>query len=322
MITVGLVLSAGGTSGAAYHAGVLAGLFEATGWDPRSADLIVGTSAGASTAVGIRAGLSASDHAAYYSGQELTSEGQIIRNRVTTPLDLPKNPPPHESFRPANPYLMLQGILGRGRPRPVVSLAGMLPEGQVDGSSLAKRINESHPAPWPELPTWICSVNLQTGKRAVFGRDDIQCDIGTAVQASSAIPGYFQPLDLGGKRYVDGGIHSSTNADLTAPLGLDVVVISSAMTATPSESTWPGGPIGRAWHSRTLRREVERIRSFGSSVLVFQPTAEDLGIRGEDNMSTDNSEEICQMAKTSTLAHLSHPHTLNSRRVLEGSLKP
>ena len=216
---------------------------------------------------------------------------------------------------------MLQGILGRGRPRPVVSLAGMLPEGQVDGSSLAKRINESHPAPWPELPTWICSVNLQTGKRAVFGRDDIQCDIGTAVQASSAIPGYFQPLDLGGKRYVDGGIHSSTNADLTAPLGFNVVVISSAMTATPSESTWPGGPIGRAWHSRTLRREVERIRSFGSSVLVFQPTAEDLGIRGEDNMSTDNSEENHQMAKTSTLAHPSHRHTFNSRRVLEGSLK-
>ena len=321
MITVGLVLSAGGTSGAAYHAGVLAGLFEATGWDPRTADLIVGTSAGASTAVGLRAGLSAFDHAAYYSEQNLTPEGQSIRDRVTTPLDLPKDPPPHKSFFPSNPYLILQGILGRGRPRPVVSLAGMLPEGQGDGSSLAARINESHPESWPDMSTWICSVDLKTGKRVVFGRDDIECDIGTAVQASSSIPGYFQPVNLDGTKYVDGGIHSSTNADLTAPLGLDVVVVSSAMTATPSVSVWPGGPIDRAWHSRTLRREVEKIRAYGSSVLVFQPTAEDLKIRGKDNMITDNSEEICQMAKTSTLAHLSHPRTLKSRKVLEKSLK-
>tara|TARA_B100000427_G_scaffold100233_1_gene82559 strand:+ start:3189 stop:4166 length:978 start_codon:yes stop_codon:yes gene_type:complete len=320
MITVGLVLSAGGTSGAAYHSGVLSGLFEATGWDPRTADLIVGTSAGASTAVGLRAGLSATDHAAYYSNEELSPEGQMIRGRVVTPLSLPKSPPPHRSLWPASPYLILQGVLGRGRPRPVVSLAGMLPEGQGDASSLSARINESHPDPWPNMSTWICSVDFDSGKRVIFGRDDVECDVGTAVQASSSIPGYFRPVELNGVRYVDGGIHSSTNADLVAPLGLDVVVISSAMTAVPSESSWPGGPIGRAWHSRTLRREVERIRSYGTSVLVFQPTSEDLRVRGEDNMSVDNPEEICQMAKTSTLAHLSNPHALKSRKILERSI--
>ena len=44
---VGLVLGAGGITGGAWLAGTLSGLAAATGWEPGSADLIVGTSAGA-----------------------------------------------------------------------------------------------------------------------------------------------------------------------------------------------------------------------------------------------------------------------------------
>ena len=51
MTAVGLVLGSGGLHGAAQHAGALAALVEATGWDPRTADVVVGTSAGATTAV-------------------------------------------------------------------------------------------------------------------------------------------------------------------------------------------------------------------------------------------------------------------------------
>ena len=46
MTRVGLVLGAGGATGHAFHAGVLSALAEETGWDPRAADIIVGTSAG------------------------------------------------------------------------------------------------------------------------------------------------------------------------------------------------------------------------------------------------------------------------------------
>ncbi|MBJ7282394.1 MAG: hypothetical protein JHD40_04705, partial [Acidimicrobiia bacterium] len=44
---IGLVLGAGGLTGQAFHAGVLAGLADGIGWDARSAELVVGTSAGA-----------------------------------------------------------------------------------------------------------------------------------------------------------------------------------------------------------------------------------------------------------------------------------
>jgi NTE family protein len=62
---VGLVLGAGGTVGQAFHAGVLASLEHDLGWDPRTADVIVGTSAGSVTGTLLRLGLPAHDLAAW-----------------------------------------------------------------------------------------------------------------------------------------------------------------------------------------------------------------------------------------------------------------
>ena len=44
MTRTGLVLGAGGVVGQAFHAGVLAALEQDVGWDPRSAEIIVGSS--------------------------------------------------------------------------------------------------------------------------------------------------------------------------------------------------------------------------------------------------------------------------------------
>ena len=62
--SVGLVLGAGGVVGQAYQAGVLAALQRETGWDPRDATLIVGTSAGSVTGAALRVGVPATDLAA------------------------------------------------------------------------------------------------------------------------------------------------------------------------------------------------------------------------------------------------------------------
>ena len=67
---IGLVLGAGGAAGAAYHAGALLALQQDTGWDPRTADVIVGTSIGSIVASLLRAGLSTDDLAAWASGVE------------------------------------------------------------------------------------------------------------------------------------------------------------------------------------------------------------------------------------------------------------
>lgn len=316
--TIGLVLGAGGLHAAAHHAGTLAALAEATGWDPRTADVVVGTSAGATTAVSLRAGLSAADHRSYYLRTPLSAEGQSLVSRVTTPLDL-KNPSDQPARRlPANPMLVIRELLSTGRPRPVVSLAGLLPIGTHDGSSLADRTREMHPDRWPDHPTWICAVDLDSGRRVVLGRDDVDTDVGSAVQASSAVPGWFVPVEVDGRRLVDGGVHSTTNADLVAALALDVVVVASSKTVGGIAGPAGGnGSLARAWHGRTLRREVEAVRRRGAAVLVLEPTATDLARRPVDDRADVGLAEVCEVARISTLARLALPEAAAARRLLD-----
>ena len=57
--------------------------------------------------------------------------------------------------------------------------------------------------------------------------------VGEAVEASCAIPGYFSPVTIDGARYVDGGVHSTTNADLVADCDPppDLVIVAAPMSA-------------------------------------------------------------------------------------------
>ena len=316
MTTIGLVLSAGGFSGAAHHSGVLDALNSVTGWDSRLSDVIVGTSAGSLIAVSLRAGISPPDLACYYTGNPMSSEGKEIIDRVTTPLKVPESSLSGSSKLPSKPTLFLRELFLGGRPRPMVAITGILPEGEVDGSSFAERTSQIHPEPWPDKPTWLCAVDLDSGKRVVFGRDDVRTDVGPAVQASSAIPGRFSPVDINGKRYVDGGVHSVTNADLLAPLQLDLVIISSSSTLSSSQKN---NSLSVAWNSRTLQKEIEQIRSNGTEVLTFEPTISDFSARDGLESSKKAAEDIFQRSRTSAIARLAKAQSGKARDILDKS---
>jgi NTE family protein len=149
---------------------------------------------------------------------------------------------------------------------------------------MGQRVRDLWGNSWPADPTWICAVRVRDGKRVVFGRDDVATpDIGTACQASSAVPRVVRPVRIGADEYIDGATHSSTNADLMAPLAFELVVIVSAMTAVPSIAGYAPRAPGLMWYSRVLAREVEAIRATGTPVLVVQPTRADLDTRrGQD----------------------------------------
>ena len=57
MTRTALALGAGGAYGWVFHAGVIAGLRESETVDPRNAELLIGTSAGAAVAAAVRAGV-------------------------------------------------------------------------------------------------------------------------------------------------------------------------------------------------------------------------------------------------------------------------
>ncbi len=216
---IGLVLGAGGVIGHAYHAGVLDGLSDATGWDPRDAEVIVGTSAGSVVGALLRAGFSARDLAARSTGDPVSPEGAELAARAGMgdgPARFPTGPMRRRGLpRMASPSLLMRAAL---RPfwmnRPGVMLAGALPAGAVPTELVAAAFRPLFGSDWPERNLWLTAVRLRDGNRVVFGRPGAPpAPVADAVAASCAIPSFFEPVTIGGVAFVDGGAHSPTNAD-------------------------------------------------------------------------------------------------------------
>jgi len=72
---------------------------------------------------------------------------------------------------------------------------------------------------------YIAATNLNTAQRALFGYDeDTSATISEAVQASSAIPGFFRPVNIGDQEYVDGGVRRTANISTCAEKGADLII--------------------------------------------------------------------------------------------------
>jgi len=309
MTSVGLVLGAGGVVGGAYHAGALAALAEVAGWDARNADVIVGTSAGSIAGAALRAGLSGPDQLARATNAPLSPEGERLVGHLSPVVELPMRPPfPRGLPLPASPQLAATALLPPWSARPLAALAGLLPAGSVPTAPIGDRIRALFDGTWPEQALWICALRLRDGTRVVFGRDELDApDVGTAVEASCAIPGYLQPVEIRGETYVDGGAHSPSNADTIAGLGLDLAIVISPMSA-PWTALRPSPNIGsRALASWVLEREVRAVRAAGTPVLVLEPTAEDLAVMGTNAMNPSRRAAVAEQARTTTIQRLTHP---------------
>jgi NTE family protein len=126
----------------------------------------------------------------------------------------------------------------------------------------------------------------------VFGRPGSPpAPIHLAVAASCAVPGYFAPVQIASHSYVDGGVHSPTNAAILRRCDLDLVVIISPMSGSAG---WrPDFYTAARRHStRLLDREVRALEREGIRTVVFAPSAEEQQVMGNDMMSRDRLNEV------------------------------
>jgi NTE family protein len=317
---VGLVLGAGGVVGQAYQAGVLAALQRETGWDARDAAIVVGTSAGSVTGAALRVGVPATDLAASLYGVPTSRRGGALLRRVLPPDAGPlPSPSVRSMLRPWS--LPSPALIGRTlrRPlafRPDVVAATLLPRGQVDISERARGLDEHIGDRWPD-GLRICAVRRTDGARVVFGRAGAPpARLAPAVLASCAIPSYFKPVRIGSTEYLDGGIHSATNADILRNEGLDVVVVVSSMSAARGEAFGADGILRRSVHRR-LEREAARLERAGTTVIRLEPDEHARRVMGLWSMAEDRTprvieagyQETAERIRTSPLlAALAHPH--------------
>jgi NTE family protein len=294
-----VVLGAGGLTGHAFHVGVLRTLQELTGFDARTADVLVGTSAGSYVAASLAAGLSAADQCAGLTGEPLSAEGLALQRRAGRLGPMPS--PVTVSRRPLDPWAVLRRPF---RVRPGALVAGLLPPGRASSSLLQRGAGALHGKTWPDRDLRICALRVRDGRRVVLGTPNAPTtDVGTAVAASCAIPGYYQPVMIDGQAYVDGGAHSPTNADVLARDGLDLVLVLSPMTAGPKHGARADLAVRLAFRSY-LAREVAAVRRSGTEVVVLQPSRLDLEAMGLNPMNGERARGVVHSVTESVRARL------------------
>jgi NTE family protein len=314
----GVVLGAGGVVGASWLIGALEALESETGWRPSSADVIAGTSAGSVIGAITASGVSPSLMAAYATGGTLDEVAEIEERGDLSPsaLEGALDDMPYRlklALPPVGPgsWRMVLSTLARPmRHAPSALLAGWLPRGFISTQPMSDLVGRFVEGPWPEHPNyWAVAADYASGKRTVFGGDGAPpADVRDAVAASCAIPGFYHPVKIAGRRYVDGGICSVSNLDLMCGQDLDLVVclnpMSSLARITPRTPADRVASVMRAQAGRRLGAEAKKLRAQATEVLILQPTAEDLVAMGTNYMARDRREIVVEKAVQTTARQL------------------
>ena len=248
-----LVLGGGGSTGNAWLIGVVAGLFDA-GLDVTTADLTVGTSAGATAAAQL-AGASADSLLA-----------------TTLSVAPPRRSAPNAPGRgPAAPVVnhlervnsLIASATDAADLRSRLGAAALELDAASDGSwttqwraTVASRLPSRH---WPQRTVFITAVDAGTGEPVVFDRHS-GVDLADAVAASCSSG---LPYRIGDHLYLDGGYRANAeNADLAAGYGR-VLVLSpfGGRSLTPA-----------AWGTH-LATQLDELRAGGSRVETIFPDA-------------------------------------------------
>jgi NTE family protein len=277
-----LVLGAGGTTGAAFTAGVLLALATDHDVNLRNASHLVGTSAGSVIAALITMGFDSEDLAAVVARTPQFLSPTVGSYHLAFGDETPPTPKLRDMVRPMGPRDVVRSAsLAATRQYRALWLHCVRP-GTFD---LSQQLPFVPALEWPKAGRLsVCCADNSTGERVVYDRDS-GIDLADAISASCAVPGIIRPVTIGDRVLVDGGIASPSNADLALADGEDTLtVVVSPMSGTGSRSA-----LGRAssiFAAKRLLGEIRRTNPAGG-VLVLEPAAS-LGALVVDN-ALDNS---------------------------------
>ena len=298
----GIVLGAGGVLGAAWSIGALSAVEAELGWDATAVDCIVGTSAGSVLAAFLGCGVRTQTLLNHQRG--IIAPGDPL---ITYDYEETKSMPPRPRLRLGSPQPLVRSAMHPRRFTALTAMSSVLLEGRGSLAPLADLVEAVAPrGSWATHPqTWIVAMDHETGKRVPFGRDGAPAaDLVEAVTASCAIPGWYAPVDIGGRRYVDGGVCSPTSLDLVATLGLDEVVVVSPLTSTeldhPTSATAKVERYVRRLVTRRLLKEAEKVRAHGAKVVLLGPGPEDLETIGANLMDPRRREQVLETSLRTT----------------------
>jgi NTE family protein len=275
-----LVLGGGGVLGEAWMMGVLAGVEDAAGLDMRRCEYFVGTSAGSIVAAHLVSGSSprrpgaraerrtTAEDTRTTAANRLAEAGAAAARRAGSwalsvasmfaPLAVGAAAPGGAVVRAA--------LLGR-LPRPRETLDGLREHVARSGARFDGRLR-------------VTAVDRQSGRRVVFGSPGApRATVADAVAASCTVPWLFAPVAIGAREYVDGGVWSPTNIDVS-PAGRGTHVL----CLNPTASLHGAGDlisVLRRVSRSAAALETLALRGRGASVAMIGPdpdSAREMGV--------------------------------------------
>ncbi|HSW15333.1 MAG TPA: patatin-like phospholipase family protein [Solimonas sp.] len=293
-----LVIGCGGVLGGAWSIATLAALQRQLRWDPREAEVLIGTSSGAVLSALLGAGVPVERLVASQRGE---APDCVWNHDRDTGGVLP--PLPAAQW----PGLPLARLGLRREISAFTAATGLLPRGRADMRPFVKLVDSVVPAgQWaPHPATWIIGVDVASGERVAFGREDApQIPLSLAVCASYGVPGWCPPVAWQGRSYLDGGIASPTSADLLLGRGITEAIVMAPMASTQVDRPW--SPLSRIERrvrrhmTAVLDREIAQLRAAGIRVIRLEPGPEDLQAIGYNMMDHRRRRRVFDVATRSS----------------------
>lgn len=123
---------------------------------------------------------------------------------------------------------------------------------------------------------YICAMALDGARRVIFGPDEKNdATISEAVQASTAMPGFYKPARIGGVDYVDGGVQETANIDIAIKKGAELIICYNPFRPYDPKTHIPRASPPRAYRevdesrgSRLRSNNIEKGRLSESGVMA------------------------------------------------------
>jgi NTE family protein len=231
-----LVLGGGAFTGGVYEIGALRALdLLAVNRTVNEFDVYVGTSAGSFVASMLANGVTPEEMMRVLN-RELTSP---IRDIDLTSLLKPnyRGMLQRGATFPLRLVGMARELVGHlGAISAVDLLTGLatgLPNGFYTGRGIERYVEEVLSDPdrtndfrMLERELYITATDLDTTERVVLGEGEwAGVPISTAVAASGALPVVYEPVEIEGRQFIDGGIRSTTNVDVAVERGAKFIIV-------------------------------------------------------------------------------------------------
>jgi len=301
--------------------GALQALQEEVGVDLRDFDVLVGTSAGSVMAALLGAGVGVADLVNHQRGDR--SESGLLAgfdfDYVPVTGGTRRSRP-----RRGSRELLLRNARQLPQLPPMAVLSGLLPEGQGHLDAVGALVSHVVPQGWVSREgLTVVALDYDTGRRVPFGLPgEWVVPLPEAVMASCAIPGWYEPVRIDDRRYIDGGAWSSTNLDLVAGEGLDEVFVLAPQASFDAEAPalWTTR-LERQWRNRVTQRvlrEATAVHRAGTEVTILGPGRSDLEAMGGNLMDLSRRPAVIDTSLQTSAAALRNPDPFPDSRRKEG----